>query len=178
MILLGFAIAAAILVTLQYSDGPLVYLLGAWSPPLGIALRADGLSAVMMMVAALVICAVGVFASADLRQRTTEPRAQITFWVLLLAIWGALNTVFLGGDLFTLYVALELVTFAAVPWFPWMAARKRFRLHCDICSLHCSVLSSTCLARHFSMDSMAHLISCCCRIRSAQSLSRSSRRHR
>jgi len=43
MILLGFAIAAAILVTLQYSDGPLVYLLGAWSPPLGIALRADGL---------------------------------------------------------------------------------------------------------------------------------------
>jgi formate hydrogenlyase subunit 3/multisubunit Na+/H+ antiporter MnhD subunit len=34
---------------------------------------------------------------------------------LLLAIWGALNTVFLAGDLFTLYVALELVTFAAVP---------------------------------------------------------------
>ena len=34
---------------------------------------------------------------------------------MLLAIWGALNTVFLGGDLFTLYVALELLTFAAVP---------------------------------------------------------------
>ena len=32
-----------------------------------------------------------------------------------MAIWGAMNMVFLGGDLFTLYVALELLTFAAVP---------------------------------------------------------------
>lgn len=113
--LLGLAIAAAILVTLQHSEGSLVYLLGAWAPPLGVALRADGLSAVMMMVAAIVICAVGIFAGADFRPRAAESRAPITFWVLLLAIWGALNTVFLGGDLFTLYVALELVTFAAVP---------------------------------------------------------------
>jgi formate hydrogenlyase subunit 3/multisubunit Na+/H+ antiporter MnhD subunit len=37
------------------------------------------------------------------------------FWTLLLAIWGALNLVFVSGDLFTLYVALELLTFAAVP---------------------------------------------------------------
>ena len=44
-----------------------------------------------------------------------EARAPFTFWVLLLAVWAALNTVFLAGDLFTLYVALELLTFAAVP---------------------------------------------------------------
>ena len=37
------------------------------------------------------------------------------FWTLLLAVWGALNAVFLAGDLFTLYVALELLTFAGVP---------------------------------------------------------------
>jgi multicomponent Na+:H+ antiporter subunit D len=52
---------------------------------------------------------------ADFRPSAVDSRAPTTFWVLLLAIWGALNTVFLGGDLFTLYVALELVTFAAVP---------------------------------------------------------------
>ncbi|PWT70812.1 MAG: NADH-quinone oxidoreductase subunit J, partial [Proteobacteria bacterium] len=112
---LGLAIAAAILVVLQQSDGPLVYLLGAWAPPLGVALRADGLSAVMMMATAVVLCAVAVFAGTDFRSTTGESRAPFAFWVLLLAIWGALNTVFLGGDLFTLYVALELVTFAAVP---------------------------------------------------------------
>jgi multicomponent Na+:H+ antiporter subunit D len=112
---LGFAITVAILVALRRSGGPLVYLLGGWAPPLGVALRADGLSAVMMMTTAVVICAVGVFARADFRTPAGEARAPFAFWILLLAIWAALNTVFLGGDLFTLYVALELVTFAAVP---------------------------------------------------------------
>ncbi len=32
-----------------------------------------------------------------------------------MAVWGSLNLVFVSGDLFTLYVALELLTFAGVP---------------------------------------------------------------
>ena len=114
---LGLAIAVAIAVALRRTGGPLVYLLGGWAPPLGVALRADGLSAVMMVITAVVICAVGVFARADFRTPagSAEARAPFAFWILLLAIWGALNTVFLAGDLFTLYVALELLTFAAVP---------------------------------------------------------------
>ena len=112
---IGLAVTVAILIALPQSNGPLVYLLGAWPPPLGIALRADGLSAVMLAAAAAVICAVAVFAAADFSPTKTETRAPFAFWILLLAIWGALNTIFLGGDLFTLYVALELLTFAAVP---------------------------------------------------------------
>jgi multicomponent Na+:H+ antiporter subunit D len=114
---LGFVIAGVIAVVMLQTGGPLVYLLGGWAPPLGVALRADGLSAVMMVITAVVICAIGVFARADFRTpaRSEEARAPFAFWILLLAIWGALNTVFLGGDLFTLYVALELLTFAAVP---------------------------------------------------------------
>ena len=45
----------------------------------------------------------------------TEARAPLVFWTLLLAVWAALNAVFLGNDLFNLYVALELLTFGAVP---------------------------------------------------------------
>src|SRR4029077_199476 len=114
---LGFVIAGVIAVVMLQTGGPLVYLLGGWAPPLGVALRADGLSAVMMVITAVVICAIGVFARADFRTPagSEEARAPFAFWILLLAIWGALNTVFLGGDLFTLYVALELLTFAAVP---------------------------------------------------------------
>ena len=114
---LGLAIAVAILVAMLQTRGPLVYLLGGWAPPLGVTLRADRLSAVMTITTAVAICAVGVFAHADFRTPagSVEARAPFAFWILLLAIWGALNTVFLGGDLFTLYVALELLTFAAVP---------------------------------------------------------------
>ncbi|WP_291710410.1 proton-conducting transporter membrane subunit [Bradyrhizobium sp.] len=115
IVLLGLAISAAILVALLHSNGPIVYLLGDWPPPLGIALRADGLAAVMLATTAVVICAVAAFAAADFSATGTGRRASSTFWILLLAIWGALNTIFLAGDLFTLYVALELLTFAAVP---------------------------------------------------------------
>jgi multicomponent Na+:H+ antiporter subunit D len=114
---LGVAITGAIAVAMSRAGGALVYQLGGWPPPLGVALRADGLSAVMLAITAVVIGAVGVFARAEFRtpEESVEARQPFAFWILLLAIWGALDTVFVAGDLFTLYVALELLTFAAVP---------------------------------------------------------------
>ena len=44
-----------------------------------------------------------------------ESRKSLAFWLLLLAVWGGLNLVFVTRDLFTGYVALEMLTFAAVP---------------------------------------------------------------
>jgi multicomponent Na+:H+ antiporter subunit D len=111
----GLAISGGVLLALPQNDGHLVYLLGAWRPPLGVALRADGLSAVMLAATAIVVCAVAIFAAADFRLAAGYGRAPFAFWILLLAVWAALNTIFVGGDLFTLYVALELLTFAAVP---------------------------------------------------------------
>jgi formate hydrogenlyase subunit 3/multisubunit Na+/H+ antiporter MnhD subunit len=113
----GVGVAIAIAVLLWRSGKPLLYGLGALPPPLGIALRADGFSAVMLVTAAMVISAAGFFARANFGtpQGVTEARAPLAFWILLQAVWAALNIVFLGCDLFNLYVALELLTFAAVP---------------------------------------------------------------
>ena len=95
---LGLAIAVAIAVMLRRAGGPLVYPLGAWAPPLGVALRADGLSVVMLAIAAVVIAIVGLFARTDFRTpaASAEARAPFAFWILLLAIWAALNAVFLA----------------------------------------------------------------------------------
>lgn len=114
---LGLACVAAIVGRVLATGEPLVYVLGAWQPPLGIALRADGPAVAMMAMAALVIAAVSVFAWADFRTPADvdEARRPFSFWILLMGIWAGLNCVFLSGDLFTLYVALELLTFAAVP---------------------------------------------------------------
>ena len=114
---MGLALTVAIALAWFDAPGPLVYLLGGWSPPLGIALRADGASVAMMLAVAGVVCAIGLFARADFGLRAGEPesRGAYSYWLLLLAIWGALNLVFVSGDLFTLYVALELLTFAGVP---------------------------------------------------------------
>jgi len=116
-IVAGTGIALGIAVSYLNLGGAVVYLLGGWSPPLGIALRADGLSIVMLVAIAVVICGIGIYACADFSTPAgqREARAPFTFWLLLLAVWGSLNLVFVSGDLFTLYVALELLTFAGVP---------------------------------------------------------------
>ncbi len=86
-------------------------------PPLGIALRADGISAVMLVAAAMIVTAAAFYARAKFAtpEGVRESRSALTFWIMLQAIWAALTIIFVGGDLFNLYVALELLTFAAVP---------------------------------------------------------------
>ena len=112
----GLAIAVAIAVSVWRVGNALQYYVGSWDPPLGVAFRADGLSVAMILTTALLICGIALFARAQFaRPEQAETRAPLTFWTLLLAVWGALNAVFISGDLFNLYVALELLTFAAVP---------------------------------------------------------------
>ena len=59
------AASLAVAVTLMYrthEEGPIALWLGAWSEPLGIALVADRLSALMLLVSSFVILVVLVFA--------------------------------------------------------------------------------------------------------------------
>ncbi|MBK7676086.1 MAG: NADH-quinone oxidoreductase subunit J [Candidatus Accumulibacter sp.] len=114
---LGLALAVGIAAAWLREGQTLVYLLGGWAPPLGIALRADGPAVVMLLAVAGVVCGIGIYARADFGTPLgiKESRAAFSYWLLLMAVWGALNLVFVSGDLFTLYVALELLTFAGVP---------------------------------------------------------------
>lgn len=113
----GMVVATAIVAELLRTGAALTYVVGGWQPPLGLALRADGLSVAMLAMTALVVAATGFFAWAQhgLEPATCHGRAPTTFWILLMAVWSALNAIFIGQDLFNLYVALELLTFAAVP---------------------------------------------------------------
>ena len=65
----GFFLATIIFADVWQSGHRLIYIVGDWKPPLGIALRADGLSAAMMVAMAIVICAVAIFAHADFGTR-------------------------------------------------------------------------------------------------------------
>ena len=114
---IGLGLAVAVFAIIWRGGRSLVYIVGGWEPPLGIALRADGLSAAMMITVAVVIGATALFARAEFGQPRERPeaRASLVFWILLLAIWAALNIIVVSDDLFNLYVALELLTFAAVP---------------------------------------------------------------
>jgi formate hydrogenlyase subunit 3/multisubunit Na+/H+ antiporter MnhD subunit len=92
-------------------DGALSHFLGGWGAPLGIELAADGLAGLMLCLTAAVHA--GVFPYA-LRYFEPGSREEASFWPLAWLLWGSLNALFLSGDLFNLYVTLELVGLAAV----------------------------------------------------------------
>jgi multicomponent Na+:H+ antiporter subunit D len=110
----GLAAAATALALGVATNGPLRIPIGGWEPPLGIALAPDGLSAVFVATAALVMGMVLVAARPFFGAADGERRAAFAFWPLALFLWAALNGVFLSSDLFNLYVALELLTLSAI----------------------------------------------------------------
>ena len=92
------------------TQGALSYEIGGWTAGLGIALRADGLSALLLMMTALVMLAASIYASAYFSKAVERAR----FWPLWLLLWTSLNALLLSGDLFNLYVTLELLGLSAV----------------------------------------------------------------
>jgi multicomponent Na+:H+ antiporter subunit D len=103
--LIGLGVVAAVV-----AEGPLEHILAGWDPPLGIALRADGLSAAFVALTSVVALAIAFVAASE--EAATGERAG--FWVLSSLAWSGLNGVFLAGDLFNAYVALEILGLAAV----------------------------------------------------------------
>jgi multicomponent Na+:H+ antiporter subunit D len=108
--LLTAASSWAVLLQVAF-DGPRVYQIGGWGAPLGIDLRADGLSVLMLAMTAVVGIAVSVYARVYL---ATSPEKVRRFWPLWLFLWAALNGLFQAGDVFNLYVNLELLGLSAV----------------------------------------------------------------
>jgi len=113
-LLLWIVVPGSLLLAWRLAQGvPSFHALGGWEPPLGILLRADGLAVAFVLLSAVVASAAGLYAIRYF-QRGGETRRSFAFWPLLFALWAAVNAVFLSGDLFNLYVALELLTLAAV----------------------------------------------------------------
>lgn len=114
---IGVAVAVAITAQVLRARAAVTHVLGGWPPPLGIVLRADGMAAAMLLTTAAVIAAVTMYAHESYAVPAGAPdrRAPFAFWTLLLGLWAGLNCAFVGSDLFHLFVALELLTFTAVP---------------------------------------------------------------
>ncbi|GAA1141315.1 complex I subunit 5 family protein [Nesterenkonia lutea] len=124
---LGVVTAAAVLglgvpLVAQVTAGQTVELaLGGFTAPLGITLRADGLSALFLAMTAVVGAVVTCYAAARpdstglrLVGKDTWRAGQTGFWPLWLGCWAGLNAIFVSADLFNTYVGLELVGLSAV----------------------------------------------------------------
>jgi formate hydrogenlyase subunit 3/multisubunit Na+/H+ antiporter MnhD subunit len=110
------AITVAIVASVIVRGEAVSYQIGGFAPPVGIALAADGLAAAMLLAAAIILVAAGLFGRAAYPTPSWETggRAAFAYWCLLPALAASLAVAFLARDLFSLFVALEMLTFTAL----------------------------------------------------------------
>ncbi|MCA3279607.1 MAG: NADH-quinone oxidoreductase subunit J [Roseomonas sp.] len=113
---LWLALAVAIVAAVIKQGEPISYHIGGFAPPIGIALAADGLAAAMLLAAAIILVAAGLFGRAAYPAPSWDKggRAAYAYWCLLPALAASLAVAFLARDLFSLFVALEMLTFTAL----------------------------------------------------------------
>ncbi|WP_200882014.1 complex I subunit 5 family protein [Nitrincola sp. A-D6] len=127
--------AAVSLLLLVQNAGPVTYAMGDWQAPLGIALRADGLATLFVLMSTLVGMLCALYAQQYL---TLEKLAN--FWPLFWFLWASLNGIWLAADSFNLYVGLELLTLSAVGLVAFAADDKS--LEAAIRYLYAALLGS------------------------------------
>ena len=101
-------VAVAILVAVD-DEGVVSTQAGDWYAPLGISLVADRFSAIMLLTASFVLLAVVVFA---IGQPGAE-RNHVGFQSVYLILAAGVGAAFLTGDLFNLFVAIEMMLTAS-----------------------------------------------------------------
>lgn len=101
--LFGFALYSVRLVAVHKM---LVCRIGGWQPPVGICMVADGLASFMLVVVNLISFLVMIY-SISYMQRYTDKWKFHTLFMFMLA---GMNGVIISGDLFNLYVFLEIAS--------------------------------------------------------------------
>jgi len=90
----------------------LVYKFGNWPPPIGIVFGFDALSAFMVLVISIIIFSGAIFAVRYLDHYTGHWK----FWTLYMLITTGLMGISVTGDLFNMFVWIEISAIALMPW--------------------------------------------------------------
>ncbi|MGJ6979680.1 Na+/H+ antiporter subunit D [Aestuariimicrobium soli] len=140
----ALTLVVAVALTLVFAadrNGPIVLWVGAWDSFLGIALVADRLSALMVLVSSIVTSIVVIFPSR--RDVTDSPDGVPVsiFHPTYLVLTAGVSNAFLAGDLFNLFVGFEMLLFAS--YVLLMLGATRERVHAGATYMVIGILSST-----------------------------------
>jgi formate hydrogenlyase subunit 3/multisubunit Na+/H+ antiporter MnhD subunit len=94
------------------THGPRRYQIGGWGVPLGIDYYLDGTGIIMLAMTAGLLSTIAWYSIAYFRNSPAGVRDH--YWPLLLLVWASLNNLFLTGDIFNMYVTLELLGLLSV----------------------------------------------------------------
>jgi len=105
--LLSLSVVTAVIV--GRGAGVLVYKIGNWAPPFGVSLVVDGLAAFMLVTMNLVAFFVALFATGYMKKYTDKWK----FYALFSFMLAGINGVLVAGDIFNLYVFMEIAAISA-----------------------------------------------------------------
>ncbi|MCM8766718.1 MAG: NADH/ubiquinone/plastoquinone (complex I) [Candidatus Omnitrophica bacterium] len=87
-----------------------VYHIGGWKPPFGIVLVLDGLSCLLLIIINLISFMATLFSIEYIEKRFTS---KLRYYSLFLLMVGGMNGTVLSGDLFNLFVFMEIASIAS-----------------------------------------------------------------
>ncbi len=114
--LVVIAIAVSLLSSFQiaftvFQHGPIDYYLGGWDPPWGIAYRIDHLSAFMVVLISIISLLICVYSKASIEKEA--PGKEVHFYCIFLLLFTGLMGMVVTGDMFNIYVFLEISSLTA-----------------------------------------------------------------
>ncbi len=106
-----FALASiSIYAVFLFKDsGVVVYKVGGWAPPIGITMVMDGLTVFMLVIVNLIAFLISVY-SVNYMEKYKD---KWIFYCLFLLVIAGMNGVVISGDMFNLYVFLEIAAIAS-----------------------------------------------------------------
>ncbi len=99
----------AILAIAQTGVGPASYAMGAWTPPLSIELVSDGLSTLLLIAVNAVALLSIIFSLKYMKAYT----GLVKYYALFMLMVAGMNGVVVSGDLFNIYVFLEIASISS-----------------------------------------------------------------
>lgn len=109
IVTLALSCFSIIAVKITAAEGTLVYSVGSWKPPIGIAMVLDNLTSFMLVTVNVVAFAISIYAINYMEKYT----AKWKFYTLFLLMLAGMNGVVITGDLFNLFVFLEIASVAS-----------------------------------------------------------------
>lgn len=143
-VLVALVVVSVVLLVEVDGEGRIVAHAGGWPAPLGITLVVDRLAAIMLVVAAVMLLAVLVYAIGE----PGAERNHVGFQSVYLVLAAGVSASFLTGDLFTLFVAFEMMLTASYVLLTLGGRREQVRsgMTYVVISLLASTLFVTALA--------------------------------
>ncbi|WP_433503431.1 Na+/H+ antiporter subunit D [Pseudonocardia halophobica] len=159
VVLAAVSVVAALLLVAADRTGPVVAELGGWPAPVGIVLVADRLSALLLLISTVVTLAVLVYAIGQRISDYGRETASTTFHPIFLLLSTGVSLAYLTGDLFSLFVAFEIMLAASYVLITRRtnASRIRSGMTYVIISLTSSLLFLTTIALVYAATGTVNL---------------------